>query len=266
MTDTIGKVQQRCKIAAGLFWADYAVLGAQVKELEEAGVDWLHIEVRDGKYMDFGMPRGGFDIIEAVRASTSLEIEAQLQMYRPTFDVFNQLKDLGVNLITLPIETTEEMIFQQITYIKEKLELKVGVWAWQGVPTTAFEQFIHPYIDIIEYESRAPFWDRPKPGQSPHTVDPILVRTIRRLHDMIAEAGMEDRIELMEDGGLNAGNVAEFIAAGMTVGEFSSPLLKGPGGKLKPGTGEITAAVQRLRAVMDEASLRYRTPEGRLKV
>ena len=63
MTENIGRTTQKTKIAAGLFWADYAVLGAQVKDLEEAGVDWLHVEVRDGKYMDFGMPRGGFDII-----------------------------------------------------------------------------------------------------------------------------------------------------------------------------------------------------------
>ena len=254
MADTIGKVAHKCKIAAGLFWADYAVLGAQIKDLEEAGVDWLHIEVRDGKYMDFGMPRGGFDIIEATVASTNLEVEAQLQMYRPNFDTFDQLKALGVSLISLPIETTGEMIFQQITYIKEKLELKVGVWAWQGVPTSAFEQFIHPYVDIIEYESRAPFWVKPKPGQSPHTMDPIMVTTMRKLHDMIAEAGMEGQIELMEDGGLNAGNVAEFIAAGMTVGEFSPPLLKGPGGKLKPGPGGIPAPVKKLRTGRGGAS------------
>ena len=262
MSNKIGNVSQKCKISAGLFWADYAVLGAQVQELEAAGVDWLHIEVRDGKYMDFGMPRGGFDIIEATVASTSLEVEAQLQMYRPNFDTFDQLKALGVSLISLPIETTGEMIFQQITYIKEKLELKVGVWAWQGVPTSAFEQFIHPYVDIIEYESRAPFWVKPKPGQSPHTMDPIMVRTMRKLHDMIAEAGMEGQIELMEDGGLNAGNVAEFIAAGMTVGEFSSPLLKGPNGKFQPGTGDIATAVAKLRAVMDEASDQYRDENG----
>ena len=57
-------------------------------------------------------------------------------------------------------------------------------------------------------------------------------------------------------------NVAEFIAVGMTVGEFSSPLLKGPNGKLQPGTGEIGDAMARLRAVMDVASDRYRDGEG----
>ncbi len=53
--DTIGKVTERVKIAAGLFWADYAMLGEQIKDLTAAGVDWLHIEMRDGKYMDFGL-------------------------------------------------------------------------------------------------------------------------------------------------------------------------------------------------------------------
>ena len=38
----IGNPRQRVKLAAGLFWADYAVLGAQVQELEQAGADWCH--------------------------------------------------------------------------------------------------------------------------------------------------------------------------------------------------------------------------------
>lgn len=262
MTDVIGNVGQKVKIAAGLFWADYAVLGAQVAELEAASVDWIHIEVRDGKYMDFGMPRGGFDIIEGTRKSTSLPVEAQLQMIRPDFSVFDQLKDLGVDLISLPLETCGEMIMQNITYIVEKLDLKVGVWAWQGYPISAFEQFIHPYISIIEYECRAPFWNKPVKGKSPHTLDDIMITNMRRLHDMIAEAGMEGQIDLMEDGGLNAGNVTDFVKAGMTVGEFSSPLLKGPDGKLQPGTGDIEKAVKKLRAVLDEASDTYRDENG----
>lgn len=261
MTDTIGKVGQKVKIAAGLFWADYAVLGAQVQELEAGGVDWLHIEVRDGKYMDFGMPRGGFDIIEGVRKSTTLEIEAQLQMVRPSFDVFKQLADLGVNLITLPIETMDELTIQAITYIKGGLGLKVGVWAWQGLPINAFEQYILPYIDIIEYESRAHFWVK-ESGKSPHTMDPIMVDNTRRLHEMIVAAGLEGQMELMEDGGLNIGNVEDFIKAGMTVGEFSSPLLKGPNGKFEPGTGQIEAAVKKLRSKMDEAGDKYREENG----
>lgn len=259
--DTIGKVSQKCKISAGLFWADYAVLGAQVQELEAAGVDWLHLEVRDGKYMDFGMPRGGFDIIEATRKSTHLEIEAQLQMVRPSFDVFKQLADLGVDMITLPLETMGELTIQAITYIKDALNLKVGVWAWQGAPIVVFEQYILPYIDIIEYESRAHFWVK-EAGKSPHTMDDIMLDNIRRMHQIIVAAGLEGQMELMEDGGLNAGNVADFIKAGMTVGEFSSPLLKGPGGKFQPGTGQIEAAVKKLRAVMDEAGDMYRDANG----
>lgn len=261
MKDTIGRVTQKVKIAAGLFWADYSVLGAQVQELEAAGVDWLHIEVRDGKYMDFGMPRGGSDIIEGVRKSTNLEIEAQVQMVRPSFDVYRQLADLGVNLITLPIETMGEMMIQAITFIKDALGLKAGVWAWQGVPVGAFEQFILPYVDIIEYESRAFFWAR-EMGKSPHVMDAIVIDNIRRLHEMIAAAGLEDSIELMEDGGLSADNVADFVQVGMTVAEFSSLLLKGPGGKFVPGTGQIEAAVKKLRAVIDKASDEYRDENG----
>lgn len=261
MTGKIGEVGRQVRIAAGLFWADNAVLGAQVQELEAAGVDWFHVEVRDGKYMDFGMPRGGFDILEAVRKSTNLEIEAQLQMVRPSFDVFKQMADLGVNLITLPIETMGELTIQAITYIKDALGLKAGVWAWQGTPIVAFEQYILPYVDIVEYESRAHFWVR-ESGKSPHTMDPIMVDNVRRLHEMIVAAGLEGSMDLMEDGGLNAGNVEDFIRVGMTVGEFSSPLLKGPQGKFVPGTGQIEAAVKKLRATMDQASERWRDDQG----
>lgn len=264
MKDTIGKVNQKAKIAAGLFWADYSVLGAQVKELEQAGVDWFHVEVRDGKYMDFGMPRGGFDILEGLRKSTELEIEAQLQMVRPSFDVFKQLADLGVNLISLPIETMGEMMIQAITYIKDELGLKVGVWAWQGTPVNAFEQYIVPYVDIIEYESRAHFWVK-ESGKSPHDTDPIMYSNITKMHDMIFAAGLEDRMELMVDGGLNTDNLAGFIKAGMTVGEFSSPLLKGPSGKFVPGTGQINTSVQKLRSELDKTSEIYRTSAGLLK-
>jgi len=183
-------------------------------------------------------------------------------MLRPNLSAFDQLAALGVRMISLPLETTNEMIFQNITYIKEKLGLKVGVWAWQGVPAYASEQLIHPYVAIIEYASRAPFGKKTAGDKSPPTLDPIVIDTLAKLHRMIADAGMEDRIELMEDGGLNASNVTQFIEVGMTVGEFSSPLLKGPEGKLQPGAGQIAAAVEKLRAVMREASDKYRDEGG----
>jgi hypothetical protein len=49
----------------------------------------------------------------------------------------------------------------------------------------------------------------------------------------------------------------------MTVGEFSSPLLKGPQGKLPAGTGEITAAVQRVRRALDKAVINHEEQKRR---
>ena len=257
----IGVVGPQAKIAAGLFWADYAALGATVKELETGGADWIHIEMRDGKYMDFAAPRGGIDILDGIRPHTNLEIEIQLQMMRPSFDLFRQLKDLGADLISLPIETTGEMLMQQVIYVKDTLGLKVGVWAWQGTPIVAFEQYI-PFVDIVEYESKAPFWKPTSGAASPHSIDPIMFRNIRRLHDMVVESGRESEVDVMEDGGLNLGNVAEFVANGMTVGEFSSPLLKGKDGKFVPGKGDIAEAVRKLRASLDAASKVSRDERG----
>jgi len=248
----IGEIEPRVKIAAGLFWADYGELGAQVEELTEAGVDWIHLEMRDGMYMDFAVPRG-VDILQGIRPHTDLEIEVQIQMMRPGHELFRHFKDSRADLISLPIETTGETLIQSITYIKETLELKVGVWAWQGCPLIFFEQYL-PFLDIIEYESRAPFWKPAAAGKSPHTIDPIVVDSIQQLHKMLAERKLQDRVELMEDGGLNAGNVEQFVRAGMTVGEFSSPLFKGPEGRYRAGSGDITRAVKRLREALDRAS------------
>jgi pentose-5-phosphate-3-epimerase len=181
-------------------------------------------------------------------------------MYRPNQEVFRQLADAGVNLISLPIETMGETIVENMMFIKE-LGLKVGVWAWEGLPLVFFEQLI-PYADIIEFETWYPFWQPPQTGRSPHVVHANFEKYMRTLHDMIAAQGLEQKIDLMMDGGLNVGNVSKFVGAGMTVGEFSSPLLKGPGGKLKPGTGEIPAAVQSLRQALDEAAAMYRTDTG----
>ena len=228
---------------------------------ESGGADWIHIEMRDGRYMDFGAPRGGIDILDGIRRHTGLEIEIQLQMMRPNFDLFRQLKDLGADLISLPIETTGEMLMQQLIYVKDELGLKVGVWAWQGTPIVAFEQYV-PFVDILEYECKAPFWKPIAGAASPHRIDPIMFTNIRRLHDMIVAAGREAEVDLMEDGGLNVDNVAEFVAQGMTVGEFSSPLLKGKGGKFRPGAGDIAAAVRNLRSKMEAASTTSRGERG----
>lgn len=259
----IGTVGQQVKIAAGLFWADYGYLADTVQELEDGGVDWVHMEMRDGEYMQFNVPRGGIDILSGVRPYTNLEIEVQLQMRQPTLDLYKQLADAGADLITIPIEHAGETLIQHITYVKE-LGLKVGVWAWQGTPTVFFDQCI-PFVDIIEYECRYPFWAPIKGGRSPHIMDDIVVESVEALYGMLKARGRETEVDLMEDGGLNASNLDTFVKRGMSVGEFSSPLLKGPDGKLKPGEGNIASAARDLKKLLTDLSNQYRTEDGTLK-
>ncbi len=261
-TKKIGAVQKQVKIAAGLFWADYGYLADTVAELEAGGADWIHIEMRDGRYMQFNAPRGGIDILSGIRKYTNLEIEVQLQMVRPTLDLFSQLSDLGADLITVPIETTGETIVQNLTYIQE-LGLKTGVWAWQGSPVLQFAECI-PFVDIIEYECRYPFWKPPVQGRSPHIIDDIVVDNVEKMYQMLKEQGREKDVDLMEDGGLNASNLERFVSRGMSVGEFSSPLLKGPEGILKPGSGKIAEKTRELRADLEKLSNQYRKEDGTL--
>jgi len=259
----IGNVGKEIKIASGLFWADYGYLAATVEELESGGTDWIHMEMRDGDYMGFQAPRGGLDILMGIRPRTDLEIEVQLQMTRPSLDLLKQLADEGADLITLPIETTGETLLQYVSYVKD-LGLKTGVWAWQGCPVLFFDQYI-PYVDIIEYECRYPFWKPVKVGKSPHIIDPIVEESVGTLYEMIVKRGREKEVDLMEVSGLNRGNLESFVARGMNVGEFSSPLLKGSGGTFKPGEGNIAAAVRDMKSHLAELADRYRTEEGTLK-
>jgi len=259
----IGVPGKQVKIAAGLFWADYGYLADTVHELEEGGADWIHMEMRDGEYMQFNVPRGGIDILTGVRPNTNLEIEVQLQMRHPTLDLYKQLADAGADLITIPIEHAGETLIQHLTYVKE-LGLKVGVWGWQGMPTLFFDQCI-PFVDIIEYECRYPFWAPVKGGRSPHIMDDIVVESVEELAAMLRKRNREKEVDLMEDGGLNASNLDTFVKRGMSVGEFSSPLLKGPEGIFKPGQGKIKAATSELKRVLTELSNTYRNEDGSLK-
>ena len=120
-------------------------------------------------------------------------------------------------------------------------------------------------MDIIEYECRYPFWKPVKGGKSPHIMDPIVEESVSDLYAMLQKRGRETEVDLMEDGGLNASNLESFVSRGMSVGEFSSPLLKGPDGKFTPGNGDITRAAKDLKSLLGDLSNKYRNDDGTLK-
>ncbi|MHB8605948.1 MAG: ribulose-phosphate 3-epimerase, partial [Thermoplasmatota archaeon] len=71
----------RVKVAPSILSADFARLGEEVKRIERAGADWVHVDVMDGRFvpnLSFGPP-----VIERVRALTSLPFDTHLMILEP---------------------------------------------------------------------------------------------------------------------------------------------------------------------------------------
>ncbi len=90
------------KIAPSILSADFARLGEQIREADEGGADWIHVDVMDGHFvpnLTFGPP-----VIKAVRGVTNLTFDVHLMIERPELSL-QQYVDAGADRITVHVET-----------------------------------------------------------------------------------------------------------------------------------------------------------------
>jgi ribulose-phosphate 3-epimerase len=201
------------RIAASILAADFGRLADEVKAVEDAGSDWIHVDVMDGHFvpnLTIGPP-----VVEAIRRATSLPLDVHLMITNPERYIGDYAK-AGATYISVHQETCPHLhaVVQDI----RKHQCKPSVVLNPATPFHTLDSIL-PDLDMVLLMSVNPGFG----GQS--FIDTALAK-LSEAKRAKQERGLDFLIEV--DGGVKSGNVAQVAAAGAEVfvigtGIFSTP-------------------------------------------
>lgn len=204
------------KIAPSILAADFRILGQQVEDALQAGVDTIHVDVMDGHFV----PNISFGplIVRALRPVAD-RFDAALDVHLMIANPDHYLADFaqaGADVITVQVEATRHL-HRTVQVIRE-LGVKPGVTLNPATPLVALEPIL-PEVDQVLIMSV-------NPGFGGQSYIPGSTDRIRRMRGMLDAIGSTADLEV--DGGIKTFNIAEVAAAGANLLVVGSAVFGGP--------------------------------------
>ena len=189
-------------LAPSILSADFAHLGNDIKTIDNAGADYVHIDVMDGKFVpsiSFGMP-----VMKAIRKYTDKVFDVHLMIEEPGRYI-NEFKEAGADIITVHAEACCHL--NRTLQAIKNAGCKTGVALNPATPLSVLD-YVLEYTDMVLIMSV-------NPGFGGQSYIPNSTEKIAQIRDIINKRGLDTDIEV--DGGINQSNVTEVIDAGANV-------------------------------------------------
>ena len=189
-------------IAPSILSADFARLGEEVRAIEAAGADWVHVDVMDGHFVP-NLTIGPM-VVKALRPHTTLPLDVHL-MISPVDAFLDAFAEAGADIITVHPEAGPH-IHRSVQRVKA-LGKMAGVSLNPGTPAKMLDYLIDA-VDVVLVMSV-------NPGFGGQSFIESQLKKIAAIRKMIDATGRDIRLEV--DGGVDAGNIARIVAAGADV-------------------------------------------------
>ena len=209
---------KKIKISPSILSADFSQLGNEIKRLEEAGADMIHVDVMDGHFvpnLTIGPP-----VIKSLRKYTNLIFDVHL-MISPVHKYIKDFADAGANIITIHPEATENLK-ESINLIRS-LNKKVGVSLNPDSKIDLIKDILKD-IDLVLIMSV-------HPGFGGQKFIPDVINKIEKLKLIKSEKNFNFDIEV--DGGINFENSKSVIKAGANILVSGTTIFKSNNGDIK---------------------------------